>query len=678
MQRRGEGASAPHPPVRKKAERSGRHRLHEVTKQLLQCKAAGQWQRAQELFRNAGAESGVQVDIIALGLVMAAAKEGRGWQPALALQQEALERALEPNQVTSGTLMSSFSNENHWMQALSMWSHIGAGVLGTVGANAATSACQAQWQIASLILQTEARKRTALDIVSFNTAASCATWADAIQLLAAASEAKLRRSIVGENAALSASSDGPGWRFGLAIFGLLLPKGLTPSTVTLNAAGTLWVRVSSWPRASSMMQEMVSGVAPYTPDLISHNVLLNALDRAVAPRSALDLLMNMARRKLRPNVVSFGSAASACSRGVLWTSSLSLLAEMVARGMHPSDQLRNAVISACSRSTLWQLSGLLLSSQEKVDEAGHVAGISAFEEAARWRDALASLRLARKSLLNSGILFVTACSACSQGRRWESAVLLWKAMRAAGAEPDVAAYGALLQALVSSNVGHWQKAVQVRAEMAARKGVTLRTALVNNFALTTAEQVRQWPCSLQLHARAQQAGLAPDVNTFGVLVGCLQVKSQWVRSVGFLQELALARLSANELHLGAAVGATEASGVWPMASMLLQRARWMRLHPGEAAYGAALQAASGDPSAWFAALALAEDLAQFRLLPMITLLAFRHDALERGLRRKSQAANLGAMQHEGARVLLQSAHQRVGKAVPGFRFRLLCHASPKT
>ncbi|CAE7193717.1 lacZ [Symbiodinium natans] len=67
-------------------------------------------------------------------------------------------------------------------------------------------------------------------IVSFNTVASGADWRSALDILLAAAEAQLRRSVVGENAALTASGVGLGWRY-------LVGAGISLVSSQLDDAG---------------------------------------------------------------------------------------------------------------------------------------------------------------------------------------------------------------------------------------------------------------------------------------------------------------------------------------------------------------------------------------------------------------------------------------------------------
>lgn len=604
--------------------------LREVTDRLLECQSSRQWEEGFGVLQDAIAST-VKVDVIAMGIAMSMAQkspEAAAWASAVAVGKDMSCRAISANQVTLGTLLSAYGMVTNWLQAVQLvhlsyqWPVCPA-TLTVVSFNAMLAACRVQWPLTLHMLFASASQRLPPDVVSYNTVASNAgPWTWAVKLLTSAREASVRCNTIGNNAVIAACSTSFAWREAVAVADTMQFRGIQCSTVTCNSLGTANVRASHWQKASVVQDFMLD--SKLTPDALSFNVILSALDRAEQPQSALNLLFNIKRHRLQLTPMSFGSAMSALSRGTRWRNALQLLSIMASSHLPAAAQVCNSALLACSRSSSWQWTFQLHEERPNADEVAAVAVVSAYDEAGRWQDALELLlRCSReRRLISSAALHVSACSACTRGRCWEQSLLLWEDMRFRGFAADEAAQGALLQSLSAANLGLWASSLRhVAGSQLVETGPLLR-----NFAMVPCEQVRQWTHSLAMSMALAQVGLQADVNTFGILLGSLQVIHQWVRSMLMVHQLRL-RWCINEVHAGAAIATAQASQHWTLACDLLLNAGGMRVHFREpsTAFGAALEACSAY---WWVSLTLAEEMSCQGLLPTLPLLAVKSDALE--------------------------------------------------
>eukprot|EP00434_Breviolum_minutum_P009336 symbB.v1.2.008228.t1/scaffold497.1/size195672/10 len=123
---------------------------------------------------------------------------------------------------------------------------------------------------------------------------------------------------------------------------------------------------------------------------VSYGAALQAFGKYGAWAEALQLLREMASKKMLPDVQAYTCGINACGRAGRWLHAMQLLDGAHERGL-VDHQLQNALLSALGRASLWQAALLELEDLNYRSTVSWNASITACAEAAEWTIALALL-----------------------------------------------------------------------------------------------------------------------------------------------------------------------------------------------------------------------------------------------------------------------------------------------
>merc|ERR1711938_278624 len=130
--------------------------------------------------------------------------------------------------------------------------------------------------------------------------------------------------------------------------------GLPPNVVQISMAVSRLGRMRrGW---QSAVQLLESAEARYgvTPNTITYNAAISACEKGGQWERALALLDAMQAAGVAPDTITYSAAISACEKGGQWERALALLDEMQAAGVAPNTITYNATISACEKGGQWE------------------------------------------------------------------------------------------------------------------------------------------------------------------------------------------------------------------------------------------------------------------------------------------------------------------------------------
>lgn len=305
------------------------------------CEAAT-WCWALQLLHSAGS-----VNIVTFNSAMRALVTGEQWQRALSLLEIIHFRRLSMTSVTSSTAITACDRGGLWQLALALlWDDLAMGNIQVVTISSAITACEraGEWQKA-LQLFWELTGKVKLDIIAFNAAisASRGQWVLSMQLLwilrsrgikdsmvtmatIATSCASGRqwhratllssRSIVGQNAALSACEGTGHWQESLTFLMEMKLEAVQPSSVSWNSCAS--AMSEKWTVAMALLCQAQEGCLETTLPL--SNAAMSACQTCAHWPQTLGVLADLPQRKLQGDLLSFSAGLQSS-----WRSSLEVL-----------------------------------------------------------------------------------------------------------------------------------------------------------------------------------------------------------------------------------------------------------------------------------------------------------------------------------------------------------------
>ncbi|CAE7494707.1 unnamed protein product [Symbiodinium sp. CCMP2456] len=252
--------------------------------------------------------SGVQLDVLAFNVTIAACSRSTQWRQALSLLHELQSSCtLAPDAASFSGAGSSLVRAALWEQALAL-------------------------------------PVPRLNVVSFGTLlAACekgARWEEALQLLQHMRRLQIQATAIAMNSAIGACGRGERWESALQLYAELVEGGADAGNRTQSALMTSLARGAQWTQAIHMLQQMSS------PNIVVHTATAEACARAgrwqeastgtasaysellgTEWEAAMALIRNMPDQKVQPDAICY-AAAVAHTQGAPAAPSLAYLAKM--------------------------------------------------------------------------------------------------------------------------------------------------------------------------------------------------------------------------------------------------------------------------------------------------------------------------------------------------------------
>lgn len=353
-----------------------------------------------------------------------------------------------------------------------------------------------EWARASGVLREMARAGHELHARSYRgvivSAANAGEWHiawRAFREMTSRGVEKSSRSTVIFNAVTTVCGASGRWEEALRALRLTLGGGMTPSLIAYNVTLGALGKAGRWELAQRLLRDMQraspspssgsgSGgsdggggggrvgwedyntrrfgsrggraargvVRPPVPDVYSYTSVIDACTKSEGHQQlerALEVLEDMRRANVRPSLVTFNTLILACGgsggsgsggspgRRGDWRRALAFVQEMVESGVTPDVYTLTVAVAACEAGGEWEKAAAIL----KQIWAGAAAGGAPQAGAARGKGAdkvLAQLRIV----------------ACGKANDWKGAFEVVKELDRSGTPAGVAAYNALIEALV--------------------------------------------------------------------------------------------------------------------------------------------------------------------------------------------------------------------------------------
>ena len=224
-------------------------------------------------------------------------------------------------------------------------------------------------------------------------------------------------------------------------------------------------------------------------DVRLYTKVLGGCSKAGAAETALALLQDLKRGRLRADTRVYNAVIGACARAKRPATAERLYREMLRGGLAPDPTTFTCLINAYAN----------------VGDAASAAE--------RFREML-ELKVKPNPYVCSALI-----SAFGKSGRWKAALRQLKFMQQRGPAPDVATYNAVIDAL--GRAREWERAWGVFSEMKLRD-IEPRVDTYNAL-MTACNRSRQWQRALEVYRRfrGQSGGEGPDAATFhAALAAC--------------------------------------------------------------------------------------------------------------------------------------------------------------
>ncbi|CAE7530909.1 unnamed protein product [Symbiodinium sp. CCMP2592] len=530
------------------------------------------WQKVMAMLRVATGLD-LQPDVITLGSALRSFSER--WRTCLDFLLRMRTATSRPNKVCLTSATGSAGSCENWQHALSI-SFRGRDGLDDVGLSSLILACKAVWQTGVQLLA-DARKCPRNKLLDEGgPLAGCVQacsrqrqWKTSQQLLSVMQHYSLRKD-------LSAYAAG----FPVALTSVW--SAVVQAVQDARSCGFSSQHLCSWSSMLLLIRDL-GAEGSWSTALSS----IDALNRGLFPSNcARSLAQGMCEQrcwshalalcesgaKEAPSIPTLNAALYACRAGGKYELGRSLLERM--RGMMEENTENftvsfNLLLKLCGEDEkLWQealgLLGEMSRLQVRKTEATFTAACRAFQ-GDRWPWAL-WLQACFGELAVQAVPVRTALiHALGKGAQWQWALLQLSKM----SDPDLKAYGAALTACERGC--EWQRAFLVFQLAQQLHSADL---LLFNAAISAADKAENWRLALALMTELE-AKLQPDEITLTAVISACSRGAQWQWALAVLAELPSRRISpatgaSCSIAFNSAISACERSSQWIRALALLQ------------------------------------------------------------------------------------------------------------
>ncbi|CAK9031852.1 unnamed protein product [Durusdinium trenchii] len=301
-----------------------------VTLVLETCGRRVQWQRALQV---AQVEA---LDVAQCTTVLNICGRGLQWHIATELFHQLPVRRLRPTVVTYNAMINACSRR--WEEAI--------------------------WWFSALEKRGEERKeeRPQPSVISYNSLMTVlgtnSLWVQALSVWQQMMREGLQPSVM-TISTLGRHLRGPG---ALRLLSLCNEADVRPDLILCNTVLENCQRMLRWQQALAVLQEMPWKIG-ITPDEVSYNTAVNALELSDAWSTAVQLLRQMRCEDLQPSTVTYNSTMGALKKSLLWQRTMSLWQELAEDGHRLSEVTGDIAVTALSCSHRWAAAVALVDSQ---------------------------------------------------------------------------------------------------------------------------------------------------------------------------------------------------------------------------------------------------------------------------------------------------------------------------
>mmetsp|Transcript_3006 Transcript_3006/g.4839 ORF Transcript_3006/g.4839 Transcript_3006/m.4839 type:complete len:1032 (-) Transcript_3006:47-3142(-) len=386
------------------------------------------------------------------------------------------------------------------------------------------------WRVPVRILNDAMAKnilpRTAAFNMVLNRLAATTQYAVSLRLFRRMSKTGVRPNMLTYNAVLRVLSQAGQWQLAVSILREMARAGVKPDLLCYNHALGACVKRSKLEaskRALTTRNSKLSATALLPPESINVDDVI-AIDNTTenvyeglgadakegelklcgtAGEQAVELLLDMQGRGLKPNVVSYSSVIAVLSASGEYSAIFGLLGSMEENEIKPNEFTWTSAIAACERAGQWQLAlGIFdaLRNESSVDPSVWNAAISAAGSSG-------DVQLARELLdeMRSAGLDVTArtynkmLSGCEKSGDGSQAMDVLTMMKSDGVQPDKISYALAIIALGRDRkweaaLGLWEQMLKEEVDIDSKSLGTLLRVLT---------YCGQWEKSLETFKRAR-------------------------------------------------------------------------------------------------------------------------------------------------------------------------------
>eukprot|EP00439_Symbiodinium_sp_Y106_P025128 s3726_g3.t1 len=390
-------------------------------------------------------------DVVGHNSVIYAADAGKRWQAALHVFSTPPDGIL-PNTVSNGTCVTACQRARCWQMAFHRAQDF---AISPVVQNAALAASVQgrAWRQTSRLLQASHDENLQLGLVTLNTilsgSSSTANWLQSLLVFHEVTAARVQPDSIsyGSVAGVTAGGD---WELSLQLLTWMAARCEAFSVVSLSEVARACGKKGAWNAAYHTLA-MLSG-AHVRPNVITRNVVLNALETRNLWIEALDLATTSCSKAVQTSEVSFGSLLGACgnnpgrwriaplllARAIVaasassivfniaisrlgevkkWPNGVSLLEKMLERSLETDSSTWTCLVSSCDQ---WAAAFTFIGPRSEVRVPALNAAISVAGGDGRWQRALPLFLQCRAwSLQQTSVTINAAVDAIARGANWE-------------------------------------------------------------------------------------------------------------------------------------------------------------------------------------------------------------------------------------------------------------------
>ena len=313
------------------------------------------WQRSRSLLEL----SEMDLDIIVYSACISACEQTAHWQQALDMLRLVALNGMQAGVIAFNATCSASEKANQWRFVMTLlndrrWQHRAD----VISYNAAISACQTQWHLASQLLVQVSTKHLQVDLIGYNsgitTCGKAGRWEQALLLLEGC-EALEGLSTVTFGAAVDACERSGRWQEALELLRFVHKQQLRCNVVMLNSAISSCEKASEWRQAL----ELLRGFAERSleADIISYNSAISACEFSAPLSLSLSLLSEACLLRLAVNVITYSACISACEKATAWQAAIDLLSQFNSLHLEANLVTYNALMAACEEAMQWRQAG---------------------------------------------------------------------------------------------------------------------------------------------------------------------------------------------------------------------------------------------------------------------------------------------------------------------------------
>lgn len=436
---------------------------------------------------------------------------------------------------------------------------------------------RSRWDDAVLVATSGGHSRLPPSIATYNAAAAAAAavgaWRSALQLLQGAAQRSLQQSPVTLGTALNARGT---WPQVLWQLDAMEHDALEPTIRHSNEAMEAMRCGATWSWALSILERAMA--KHLAPSEFTSSLLLNQLRQTWT--LAVQVFGDLERQGLQHDTVSVNSVLQAASQERRYSRSL---VQQLKQNQELVDSATCSLAATVADSEeVLELLEMIKASRQQPDVGAYTSLLSALDRDGRWEVALAfGDTVMSDGVEVAGSMAAALVSACNTGRRWAQAMDSVGLLRRCLLQLDLVLASAQMSGLAGNS---WYRAWQGFRQLVP---ATLQPDILTHGAVATAaEKGQQWDMALDT---MRWHGVKLDLVSLNSVVSACEKGQRWQRAQD-LVSICMAQLMvvADAISFNSAILACTTSRRWLQGFSLMKLAAQRRVTPQVASFGALL------------------------------------------------------------------------------------------